>query len=140
MRQAILGVWTALLVGLVATAFVAAQTSVQTQRGSPPTPNAQAPEYAPAPGSPAKPPVIEPAPGKPSLAPAPGTVGDRGQIDSLHGSRTIFGLRHLTAFLVGLGIVGAAVLVLSGMTRAVSGRARVRREFPSRYKGDSDHQ
>jgi hypothetical protein len=91
-----------------------AQTSLDTQKGAPPAPNAAAPEYAPTPLTPAKPSAIEPVPGKPGLAPAPGaTTG--GQADAAK-SRTILGVHPMTAFLVGLGVVGACVLVFGAMT------------------------
>jgi hypothetical protein len=102
----------------VAPEHVEAQTTIQTQQGPPPAPNAKAPEYAPpASGAPAGPPAIEPSPGKPSLAPVPGTVDDRGQIRTGAGAWTIFGLRPMTAILVALGLAGLLVLVLGSMAR-----------------------
>jgi hypothetical protein len=102
----------------VAPEHVEAQTTIQTQQGPPPAPNAKAPEYAPpASGAPTGPPAIEPSPGKPSLAPVPGTVDDRGQIRTGAGAWTIFGLRPMTAILVALGLAGLLVLVLGSMAR-----------------------
>ena len=54
-----------LLCGGLGAGPVRAQTSLDTQKGAPPAPNANAPEYAPPPLTPAKPSTIEPAPGKP---------------------------------------------------------------------------
>jgi hypothetical protein len=120
----------------VAPEHVEAQTTIQTQQGPPPAPNAKAPEYAPpASGAPAGPPAIEPSPGKPSLAPVPGTVDDRGQIRTGAGAWTIFGLRPMTAILVALGLAGLFVLVLGSMARKPARRFPVGHDIDSSSDG-----
>ena len=128
----------AVLLAGVAVGPVRAQTSLDTQKGAPPAPNANAPEYAPPPLAPAERPAIEPAPGKPGLAPAPGATSARGQGDAAAKGRTILGLHPMTAFLVGLGVVGACVLVFGAMT-VPARRRRVGRERPSQ-RGEGHNQ
>jgi hypothetical protein len=117
----------------------AGQTTIETQRGAPPAPNAAAPEYAPSPVAPAKPPVLKPQPGEPALAPGPGTIGDRGQPPDVVGYRAILGFRPMTAVLVGLGVVGLIVLVVGGMTRKLDRRPRIGLESRSNRRGDRNH-
>jgi hypothetical protein len=112
-----------------------AQTTLETQRGAPPSPNAAAPEYAPTPVAPAQRPTIEPSPGKPGLPPAPGTTGNRGQLDIVARSRTILGLSPMTAFFVGLGLVGLFVVVLGAMTGRPKRWRRVGQEHLSHRAG-----
>jgi len=128
-------IWAAVLFGGLGAGPVRAQTSLDTQKGSPPAPNADAPEYAPTPLTPAKPSAIEPVPGKPGLAPAPGATSTGSQADAAAAKgRTILGVHPLTAFIVGLGILGATVLVFGAMAgrparwRAVGHKYRSRHE------------
>jgi hypothetical protein len=111
-----------------------AQTSLDTQKGAPPAQNANAPEYAPTPLTPAKPSAIEPVPGKPGLAPAPGATSTGGQADAAAKGRTILGVHPLTAFIVGLGILGAAVLVFGAMTARPARWRAVGQKYRSRHK------
>jgi hypothetical protein len=95
-----------------------AAAQIETYKGAPPAPS---PEYAPTPRSPGDRPAIEPAPGKPSLVPVPGQIEGTGRVA---GPRmTILGLSPMTAFLVGLGVVGVLVLSFAGLRRR-PGRAK----------------
>jgi len=88
-----------------------AQTSLDTQKGAPPAPNAAASEYAPTPLTPAKASAIEPVPGTPGLAPAPGAMSTGSHADVAAKGHTILGMHAMTAALVGLDVVGACVLI-----------------------------
>jgi hypothetical protein len=89
-----------------------AGAQIETYKGSPPAPS---PEYAPTPGSPGNRPAIEPAPGKPSQVPAAGQIEGTGRVAGP--KMTILGLSPMTAFLVGLGVVGVLVLSFAGLRR-----------------------
>jgi len=107
----------AAFVGLFVTAALGsgeAQTTLETERGVPPAPNAKSPEYAPSPVAPTDPPNLAPPAGDPSLRPAPGTIGNHGQPARVAGRR-ILGLTPMTAFVVGLGILGLVILAISGL-------------------------
>ena len=93
-----------------------AGAQIETYKGAPPAPS---PEYAPTPGSPGTRPAIEPAPGKPSLVPAPGQIEGTGRV--ARPRMTILGLSPMTAFLVGLGVVGVLVLAFAALRRRPGG-------------------
>lgn len=97
---------------LIAGALLApAGAQIETYKGAPPAPS---PDYAPTAGSPG-----EPAPGRPSLVPAPGQVDETGRVA---GPRmTILGLSPMTAFLVGLGVVGVLMLSFGALRRRPGG-------------------
>jgi hypothetical protein len=107
----------AALVVLIGGALLApAGAPIETYKGAPPAPSQ---EHAPTPGSPGDRPAIEPAPGKPSLVPAPGQIDGTGRVA---GPRTtILGLSPMTAFLVGLGVVGVLVLSFAALRRRPGG-------------------
>jgi hypothetical protein len=104
-RSDVLALVLATFVVLIGGALAGAQ--IETYKGAPPAPS---PEYAPTPGSrsPGNRPEIEPAPGKPSLVPAPGQIDEGGRV--ARSGPAILGLSPMTAFLVGLGLVGLLVL------------------------------
>jgi hypothetical protein len=91
------------------------QTTIETQKGTPPAPNTAAPEYAPTPGSPPKPSTIEPPPGKPALAPGPRATDERGRIGQPQG-RTFLGARLGPLMLLGV-IAGALIILAVGAMR-----------------------
>ena len=105
----------AALVVLIGGALLApAGAQIETYKGAPPAPSQ---EHAPTPGSSGDRPAIEPAPGKPSLVPAPGQIDGR-----VAGPRTtILGLSPMTAFLVGLGVVGVLLLSVAALRRRPGG-------------------
>jgi hypothetical protein len=118
------------MLGIATSQFGDAQTNVETQRGVPPAPSAASPEYAPSPVAPPGRPARTPQPGEPTLAPAPGTLEDHGQPTASAGAR-ILGLRPMTAVLVGLGVLGVLVLIVSGLTgRPTRRRGSVSRAVP----------
>ena len=115
MRHTVTVVMALAMLGIATSQSGDAQTNVETQRGVPPAPSAASPEYAPSPVAPPGRPARTPQPGEPALAPAPGTLGDHGQPTASSGRR-ILGLRPVTAIVVGLGVLGLLVLMVSGMT------------------------
>jgi hypothetical protein len=110
-------VLTLLLIVLMLTPLLtSAQSTVETQKGVPPDPNATSPEYArpqPAPERPA----LEPAPGKPALDPKLAAGAEKRQSGGL--VQGAF-LRLWPALLLG---AGAGVLVFA----AANARRRARR-------------
>ena len=114
MRHTVTVVMAVAMLGIATSQSGDAQTNVETQRGVPPAPSAASPEYAPSPVAPPGRPTRTPQPGEPALAPAPGTLADHGQPTT--SGRRIFGLRPVTAVVVGLGVLGLLVLIVSGMT------------------------
>jgi hypothetical protein len=100
-----------------------AQTTLETQRGVPPAPSAKSPEYAPSPVAPADRPSLAPSPGDPALKAAPGTIGDQGQ-PARAGGRRVLGYPPMTAFVVGLGLLGLVILVIAGFRKRPERRLR----------------
>jgi hypothetical protein len=130
MRHRVDVVMAVAMLGIATSQFGDAQTNVETQRGVPPAPSAASPEYAPSPVAPPGRPARTPQPGEPTLAPAPGTLEDHGQPTASAGAR-ILGLRPMTAVLVGLGVLGVLVLIVSGLTgRPTRRRGSVSRAVP----------
>jgi hypothetical protein len=110
-------VLTLLLIVLMLTPLLAgAQSTVETQKGLPPDPNATSPEYARPQPTPERP-ALGPAPGKPTLDPKLAAGAERRQSGGL--AQGAF-LRLWPALLLG---AGAGVLVFA----AANARRRTRR-------------